>query len=130
MAFIISKKSKRGGKEKQLYYMVRNYREGNKIKRSVIWKLGESSNLQEALSSINEHEKTLLNQLQELENRLERVKRGDSTAFYAYCPPYRQVSRITERLSETRIKLENIKEKQVKLEELIQQFSKCSANNY
>lgn len=128
MAFIVSKKSKLSGSERKLYYLVRNHREGNKMKREAIVRLGESPNLTEALLCIQEQGKGLLVRLSELENRLERVKKGDLTAFYRFCPPYRQVTRITEYLNNTKNELSELKVEEAKLIELINLYPKCSAN--
>lgn len=49
MPFIISKTSKRHGRERKLYYFVENYRNDNRVKRETLLKLGENKNLQEHL---------------------------------------------------------------------------------
>jgi len=54
MAFIISKKTKRRGKELTLYYMVRNFREGKRLRRQTICSLGEGKNIAEADTLLQE----------------------------------------------------------------------------
>lgn len=122
MAFIVSKISKFGDKVRKLYYLVENYREGNKVRRRAILRLGESPSLTEALQCIQAKEKTVLHKSSELENRLERVKKGDLTAFFRFCPFYRQVTRITEYLNNTKCELLKIKEEKVKLLEFTPQM--------
>lgn len=128
MAFIVSKISRFGDKARRLYYLVSNYREGNKVRRKAILSLEESKNLSEKLQKTIEQEKKALLECSELENRLERVKRGDFTAYLMYCPPYRQVARITEYINDLRSELEKHKSDKVKIEALIKQYPNCSAN--
>jgi len=56
MAFIISKSSNRHGKNRKLYYLVENYRDGNKVKRETLLKLNECKNLSELLEFVEREE--------------------------------------------------------------------------
>lgn len=56
MAFVISKKSANTGNTRNLYYLVENYRDGDKIKRDTLLKLHEFKNLEEYLHYMEQEE--------------------------------------------------------------------------
>ena len=128
MAFIISKISKTRNNSKILYYLVENYRDGKKIKRRKISTLGEYCNLTDLLENLQKEENSCLAKIMELEGRLIRIKNGDLKAFLPYCPPYRQVARITERISNLKANVNELKLEENKTSGLIAKYPKCSAN--
>jgi hypothetical protein len=71
MAFITKKTSSRWGKTRNLYYLVANYREDNKIKRETLLKMGESKSLIELLEFTEREENELLNSLNRNEKLLD-----------------------------------------------------------
>jgi len=128
MAFIINKKSKTRNGLKTLFYLVENYREDNRIRRRTVMTLGENNNLTGLLKSIQDEEEVCLSKIKELEDRLYRVKNGDFKAFLPFCPPYRQVTRITEWIKDLINKSEKLNADKEKIGKLIQKYPKCSAN--
>ena len=70
MAFIISKKSSRHGKQHLLYYFVENYRKDNKIKRRTIFNLHLSNNLYDFYEILLKREKRILDALTLFEKKL------------------------------------------------------------
>lgn len=75
MAFIIRKKSHRYGTTQTLYYLVNNYRIGNKIKRKTLVRLGICSNIYEYSRLIEEKEVSLLKKLAMSDITLERCEK-------------------------------------------------------
>jgi len=129
MAFIVTKILKRDKQEKAYYYLVKNLRDGKKIKRIYLMNLNESKNLSEALSKTQKEIKTLSNKRDEIEDRLERMKKGDTSAFYAYSPPYRQVARTTERVQQIKDEIGLLVIKEAQIQEYIELYPSCSASN-
>lgn len=127
MAFIVSKVSKKWGKERKLYYLVKNYREGNKIRRNAILRLGEGSNLSEALLCIQDKENDFLLDTTRLENRIDCIKKGDRTAYYPFLPYYKQLSRANEILNMSKLKLDKLLREKDYIKQLIRLYPNCSA---
>jgi predicted ferric reductase len=100
MAFIISKKTQSRGNEIRLYYLVKNYREGKKIKRITLAKLGICKDLKEALVSKQKRRALIQQKKENYENRLNRVKQGDTTAYIFFCPPWKQQVRMKKCIEE------------------------------
>lgn len=73
MAFIITKKSNYGGEERLLYYFVENYRQGNKVKRKTIFKLGQCTNIYDYYEVILKREESLLSVVTKYEGKLNRL---------------------------------------------------------
>lgn len=63
MVFIISKISTKYGKEHKLYYLVNNYRVGNKIKRQTLLRLRNYSSLNDLLKATEQNKIRLINKL-------------------------------------------------------------------
>ncbi len=122
--FIIHKKFKTRRGDRKLYYLVRNYREGKKIKRCTILPLGESSNLLEALQSICEQKESVLHRLLKLENDLNRAEKRDWSVFNSFSPPHKQLERMREYYSQTKLELEKISNNELILEKLTNRLPK------
>lgn len=59
MTYIISKQSKKEGRDRRLYYVVQSYREQGKVKRKTIAQLGEAQTPLQALDHIREQRKEI-----------------------------------------------------------------------
>lgn len=81
MAFIISKKSTKYGKVQKLYYLVKNYREGNKIKRKTLLRLNSHASLKELLDSVEQKEVKLINRLNKRINTLDDFAKYGKVPF-------------------------------------------------
>lgn len=84
MAFIISKKSTWGGETRLLYYLVENYREGNKIKRKTLLKLNKQNNLSEILQSTKQEEAKLLLELKTCKEKLDSITKNMNQPYSFY----------------------------------------------
>lgn len=84
MAFIISKKSIRDGKERELYYLVQNYREGKRIKRRTLLKLEEQNNLTELLERFKAEKQKLLNDVDTCKKQLEKLLLNENQPYFYY----------------------------------------------
>lgn len=71
MAFIISKLSKRHDKVRRLFYLVANYRDGNKVKRETLLKLNECKTLSELMEFAEKKEMSAIERLQRNEEALD-----------------------------------------------------------
>ena len=73
MAFIVNKKSVADGQEKLLYYLVENYREGNKVKRKTIFRLRSNATLDEFLAVMQRREIGILGRLAHVEEQFSKA---------------------------------------------------------
>lgn len=73
MSFVINKKSKRGGKIRNLYYLVESYRDGKKVKRRTLLKLGEEPDVFGVLDKLSRNEKILKKNLVTYANELKKI---------------------------------------------------------
>lgn len=80
MAFIISKKSRRWGNERNLYYLVESFRDGNKVRRKTLLALREHKTVVELLTSTEEKYLRLTTQLQKRIERLENYTKSGVTS--------------------------------------------------
>jgi len=94
MAFIISKKSTLWGKTRKLYYLVENYRDGNKIKRKKLLNLNECKSLAEFFNSTEQEEAELLNRLNKYEKELDDFIKYGKTPPFSFGSPYRIRQRL------------------------------------
>lgn len=117
MSFVISKKSSWHGQETKLYYLVQNYRVGNKIKRKTLMKLGQNPNLQAALANIQEKIKESSARLEKTKRELELAKAGKYVLPFGL--PYRTVQRLTESLEWIATDLKKLQEEQIEIEKFM-----------
>lgn len=105
MAFIISKKSSRWKKERNLYYLVENYRDGSKVKRKTLLALKEYNSVAGLLVFTEQKRIRLSNQLQK---RIERLKDYAKTGKTSSpLPPTIHTGRIMLRfVEETKAEME------------------------
>ena len=73
MAFIINKKSKRLGKVRDIYYLVENYREGNKVKRRKLLALSIHKSVAELLEAYKRKEALFITSLAIQEKKLDML---------------------------------------------------------
>lgn len=74
MAFIISKTSKKHGEVRELYYLVSNYRDGDKVKRETLLKLNGCKTLKEYLEFVEKQEVEARARLERSTNILDGFK--------------------------------------------------------
>ena len=114
MAFIISKKTKRRGKEFLFYYFVENYREGNKIKRGTIFKLRLSPSLYDYLGVLKKREAWFLSILaydaKKLKELMERGKLHPDSIYIN-----RGIERLGKKVQSIKTTLEECKQIQEKV---------------
>lgn len=96
MAFVISKKSTYRGQETHIYYLVENYRVGNKVKRRTLVALGFQKTLENYLRVVSRYENRSLEDLAKAKKELyELIEYGRLPKNYRGLP-YRAKQRITE----------------------------------
>lgn len=121
MAFIIRKKSARHGKERELYYLVANYRTGNKIKRKTLLKLNDSKNPAELLQVMEQEKANLTNRLLRFEKELEiflTYRKVPVNLFYRY--PSEIKKRLINSVEEAKKELEKCQNKVEEIKRYVQ----------
>lgn len=84
MAFIISKNSKKWGKDRKVYYLVENYRDKGKVKRRTLLKLHEEGSIEVILEKLTINEKTLKENLKAYENKLLEIEKNKDDPKYFF----------------------------------------------
>src|SRR5215469_1960379 len=108
MAFIISKLSKSNGETRKLYYLVKSYRENDKIKRKKLFALKTYSTLAKYLeASVNEESKAL-SSFKRLKGESELFIKTGKTSFLPSLPPEQDKQRLITRIENTKSLLQEV----------------------
>lgn len=119
MAFIIRKISKRNGKIRSLYYLVINYRKGNRIKRKTLLKLNENKTPSELFVSTTKECVNLLNRLHTFEQEREDfIKYGKVPPLF-FGSPFQLRKRLDRSIKETEEQMEQCQKKIYKIKKYV-----------
>lgn len=126
MAYIISKKSKKGGVERKLYYIVRAYRDklSGKPAHRILFSLGMSEDLNAALKWRRAQCGVIIEKLNKLDEDYQLADKGMFPPLIHY-PRNEQVRIILVERSKLQEELEEIKKKMVEVEQLMSEFPEC-----
>lgn len=122
MAFIISKESNERGQTKRLYYLVENYREGNKVKRKTLLALKEHRTVAEFLKSVEQEYTRLVNRLHKFKKELDDFIKYDKIPPFSFGSPFHIRKRLDFAIEQTRNEVEVYRKKIDEIKKV------CSAN--
>lgn len=109
MAFVISKKSNERGEIKKLYYLVQNYRDGDKIKRRTLLSLKEYKTVAELLEATEQEYEYLVNRLRKFEKEREDFLKYGKTPQFTFGSAYqykKRMERMGWGIGDTKVEIE------------------------
>lgn len=111
MAFIVSKKSSRNGRERELYYLVENYRKDNKVRRKTLLKLNEHKTVAELLTSIEQERIDLVDRLHKFEKERDDFINHGKAPPLSFGSPYMIRKRLEWAIKNTKTQLKACEKK-------------------
>jgi len=110
MAFIISKKSRSNGKERQIYYLVENYREGKAVKRRTLLALVECKSTLELFEAIQRKERRLQDRLNQFQRELEEFITLGKMPPFAFGSAFRARRQLDGAIERAKTDLKQVQE--------------------
>ncbi len=109
MAFVISKKSQKYGKLRELYYLVESYRVGNNVKRKTLLKLNEHKTLAELLAAAELQETVWQERLQIRKQQLDDFLNNHVSELIPYRNSYKVKGPLIQRVQLAEYELNQVR---------------------